>query len=61
MNFSFHRSGYCTDVDIIERELKILQALRFENVVELIDWFCEKKQYSLVFEYVEWVRLTIFI
>ena len=47
--------GYCTDIDIIERELKILQSLRFENVVELIEWFRDKKQCFLVFEYVEWV------
>jgi cyclin-dependent kinase-like len=43
-------------MDIIERELKILQSLRFENVVELIEWFRDKKQCFLVFEYVEWVR-----
>ena len=42
-------------MDIIERELKILQSLRFENVVELIEWFRDKKQCFLVFEYVEWV------
>ena len=47
--------GHTTDMDIIDRELNILQSLRFENVVELIEWFREKKQCFLVFEYVEWV------
>ena len=51
--------GYCTDMDIIERELKILQSLRFENVVELIEWFRDKKQCFLVFEYVEWNMLQV--
>ncbi|CAF2196064.1 unnamed protein product [Rotaria magnacalcarata] len=51
--------GYCTDMDIIERELKILQSLRFVNVVELIEWFRDKKQCFLVFEYVEWNMLQV--
>jgi cyclin-dependent kinase-like len=46
-------------MDIIERELKILQSLRFENVVELIEWFRDKKQCFLVFEYVEWNMLQV--
>ena len=44
---------------MIERELKILQALRFENVVELLEWFREKKHCFLVFEYVEYNMLQI--
>jgi serine/threonine protein kinase len=55
----FFLLGYCTDMDIIERELKILQSLRFENVVELIEWFRDKKQCFLVFEYVEWNMLQV--
>ncbi|UJR28332.1 hypothetical protein I4U23_009574 [Adineta vaga] len=51
--------GQCTDMDIIERELKVLQSLRFENVVELIEWFRHKKQCFLVFEYVEWNMLQV--
>ncbi|CAF0816295.1 unnamed protein product [Rotaria sp. Silwood1] len=51
--------GYCTDMDIIERELKILQSLRFVNVVELIEWFRDKKQCFLIFEYVEWNMLQV--
>jgi len=46
-------------MDIIERELKILQSLRFENVVELLEWFRDKKQCFLVFEYVEWNMLQV--
>lgn len=46
-------------MDIIERELKILQSLRFENVVALIEWFRDKKQCFLVFEYVEWNMLQV--
>ena len=46
-------------MDIIERELKILQSLRFENVVELIEWFRDKKHCFLVFEYVEWNMLQV--
>ena len=52
---SHFSSGHTTDMDIIDRELSILQSLRFENVVELIEWFREKRQCLLVFEYVEWV------
>ena len=44
---------------MIDRELKILQALRFENVVELLEWFREKKHCFLVFEYVEYNMLQI--
>ena len=46
-------------MDIIERELKILQSLRFENVVELIEWFRDKKHCFLIFEYVEWNMLQV--
>ncbi|CAF1043568.1 unnamed protein product [Adineta steineri] len=45
--------GYFSKLHIIERELNILQSLRFENVVELIEWFRDKKRYFLVFEYIE--------
>jgi cyclin-dependent kinase-like len=51
--------GYSSDIDVIERELKILQSLRFENVVELIEWFRDKKQCFLIFEYVEWNMLQV--
>ncbi|CAF0721186.1 unnamed protein product [Didymodactylos carnosus] len=51
--------GYCTDLEVIDRELKILQSLKYENVVELIEWFREKKQVYLVFEYVEWNMLQV--
>lgn len=51
--------GYCSDVDVIDREMKILQSLRFPNVVELIDWFRDKKQCFLIFEYVEWNMLQV--
>ncbi|CAF0973810.1 unnamed protein product [Rotaria sp. Silwood1] len=51
--------GYHTDADVIERELKILQSLRFKNVVELIEWFRDKKRCCLVFEYVEWNMLQV--
>ncbi len=44
---------------MIERELKILQSLRFENVVELIEWFRDAKQCFLIFEYVEWNMLQV--
>ncbi len=50
---------YSSDIDVIERELNILQSLRFENVVELIEWFRDKKQCFLVFEYVEWNMLQV--
>ncbi|CAF4304700.1 unnamed protein product, partial [Adineta steineri] len=39
--------GYFSKLHIIERELNILQSLRFENVVELIEWFRDKKRYFL--------------
>ncbi|CAF3546894.1 unnamed protein product [Adineta steineri] len=52
-------AGHYTDMDIIERELNVLQSLRFENVVELIEWFRHKKQCFLVFEYVEWNMLQV--
>ncbi|CAF0809299.1 unnamed protein product [Adineta ricciae] len=45
--------GYNSDIDIVERELRILQSLRFENIVELIEWFRDKKRYFLIFEYVD--------
>ncbi|CAF0736311.1 unnamed protein product [Didymodactylos carnosus] len=51
--------SYCTDLEVIDRELKILQSLKYENVVELIEWFREKKQVYLVFEYVEWNMLQV--
>jgi hypothetical protein len=47
--------GYNPDIDLIERELMILQSIHFENVVALLEWFRDKKQCFLVFEYVEWV------
>lgn len=46
-------------MDIIERELKVLQSLRYEHVVELTEWFRHKKQCFLVFEYVEWNMLQV--
>ncbi|CAF1162400.1 unnamed protein product [Adineta ricciae] len=52
-------AGNCSDMDIIERELKVLQSLRFEHVVELLEWFRHKKQCFLVFEYVEWNMLQV--
>ncbi|CAF2405095.1 unnamed protein product [Rotaria sp. Silwood2] len=51
--------GYHTDADVIDRELNILQSLRFENVVELIEWFRDKKRCCFVFEYVEWNMLQV--
>ncbi|CAF3899012.1 unnamed protein product [Rotaria sordida] len=51
--------GYHTDADVIDRELKILQSLRVENIVELIEWFRDKKRCCLVFEYVEWNMLQV--
>ncbi|CAF3071927.1 unnamed protein product [Rotaria socialis] len=51
--------GYQTDTDVIDRELTILRSLRFENVVELIEWFRDKKRCCLVFEYVEWNMLQV--
>ncbi len=55
----FFFEEYSSDIDVIERELNILQSLRFENVVELIEWFRDKKQCFLVFEYVEWNMLQV--
>ncbi|UJR21161.1 hypothetical protein I4U23_024260 [Adineta vaga] len=51
--------GYNSDSDVIERELKILQSLRFENVVELIEWFGDKKRCFLIFEYVDSNMLAV--
>ena len=51
--------GYCSDVNVIDRELKILQSLRFPNVVELLEWFRDKKHCFLIFEYVEWNMLQV--